>query len=80
MVVERFGVGQCGLVAEELQLPLTVRRRDLLQEQPAEQPREDPNRQEKSRSARNPAFAAACSVAQTATTLRLSSAAVATIL
>jgi len=55
MVVERLRVRQCGLVTEELQLPGVVRRQKLLEEQPAEQPREDPDREEEPRAARDPA-------------------------
>ena len=38
MALERLGVRQRGLVAEEMQAPGMMRRGELLQEQSAEQP------------------------------------------
>jgi hypothetical protein len=57
MVFERLGIRQRSLTAEELQLPGEVRCRELLQEQPAEQSREDPDRQEEPGPAGDPALA-----------------------
>ena len=57
MVVERLGVRQCGQVTEELQLSCVVRHQKLLQEQSAEQPREDPDREEESGPAGDPTLA-----------------------
>jgi hypothetical protein len=59
MVLERLGVRQRGLVTEEIQAPGVVRRRKLLQEQPAEQPREDADGEEEAGPAGDPAPAAA---------------------
>ena len=57
MVLERLGVRQRGLVTEEIQTPGVVRRREPLQEQSAEQPREDADREEEPVPARYPALA-----------------------
>jgi hypothetical protein len=55
MVVERPGVRQRGLMTEELQAPRVVCRGELLQEQPAEQPRENPDRKKEPGVASDPA-------------------------
>ena len=49
--------GECGVVAEELEAVGLVRRREHLQEEPAEQPRKHANGEEEGRPACDPALA-----------------------
>jgi hypothetical protein len=55
--LERRRRAQAGLLAEELQLPVTLGGAELRAEQAAEQPREDPHGEEEAARAGNPAFA-----------------------